>query len=108
MQNLNVTERLNLYASAFANALECMMIADESRRIIGVNRAFESTTGYSAEDRGREKFSVREKRGRAIRSGSASRVSSKMEPFTIWLFSLTLPIEKNMKERYTPLRTLTL
>ncbi len=53
MEHLDLTEKLRLYAAAFENALECMLIADESRRVIAVNPAFEKVTGYAlAEIRG--------------------------------------------------------
>lgn len=48
MDALRIEEKLRLYASAFENALECMMITDGSRRVIAVNPAFERITGFKA------------------------------------------------------------
>ena len=46
MDHLNLSEKLRLYAEAFEKALECMLIADENRRVIAVNPEFERVTGY--------------------------------------------------------------
>ncbi|MCE9600294.1 MAG: EAL domain-containing protein [Spirochaetia bacterium] len=47
MNELKIEDKLRLYASAFENALECMMITDDTRRVIAVNPAFERITGFS-------------------------------------------------------------
>lgn len=44
---------LNLYASALANTAEAVMVLDEDRRILSINKAFQNISGYSeAEVRG--------------------------------------------------------